>query len=171
MIIFYYFSEKLKNMTTVEYNKCVNKVEGKLFGFILKKTKDSELTKDIIQESFTRLWINKDKVELLKASSWLFTTAYNYMLTTIKRQKFFISGDVNEKGEEDVDNDIGRDKIIISELKKLKQRDRRLIILRDVHGFSYKEIGTKMGLNETQVKVYLFRVRKILKERFKHLNR
>ena len=84
---------KVKNMTTIEYNKCVNKVESKLFGFILKKTKDSELTKDIIQESFIRLWINKDKVELLKASSWLFTTAYNYMLTTIKRQKIFISGD------------------------------------------------------------------------------
>lgn len=158
-------------MTTIEYNKCVNKVEGKLFGYILKKTNDRELTKDVIQESFTRLWINKDNIEVLKASSWLFTTAYNHMVNIIKRQKIFISGDINEKGEEDVDNDIGRNKIIISELKKLKQRDRRLIILRDIHGFTYEEIGTKMGLNETQVKVYLFRVRKILKEKFKYLNR
>ena len=158
-------------MTTIEYNKCVNKVEGKLFGYIQKKTNDIELTKDVIQEAFTRLWINKDNIETLKASSWLFTTAYNHMVNIIKKQKIFISGDINEKGEEDVDNDIGRNKIIISELKKLKQRDRRLIILRDIHGFTYKEIGTKMGLNETQVKVYLFRVRKILKEKFKHLNR
>ena len=158
-------------MTTTEYNKCVNKVEGKLFGYILKKTNDRELTKDVIQEAFTRLWINKDNIEVLKASGWLFTTAYNHMINIIKRQKIFISGSIIEKGEEDVDNDIGRNKIIISELKKLKQRDRRLIILRDIHGFTYEEIGTKMGLNETQVKVYLFRVRKILKEKFKNLNR
>ena len=77
-------------MTTIEYNKCVNKVESKLFGFILKKTKDSELTKDIIQEAFIKLWINKDKVELLNASSWLFTTAYNHMVNIITRQKIFI---------------------------------------------------------------------------------
>ena len=43
--------------------------------YLKKKTNDIELTKDIIQEAFTRLWINKDNFETLKETLKDFTEA------------------------------------------------------------------------------------------------
>jgi RNA polymerase sigma-70 factor (ECF subfamily) len=39
-----------------------------------------------------------------------------------------------------------------------------MILLRDYEGYSYEEIGEIANLNESQVKVYIFRARKFLKD-------
>ena len=180
-------------MTEVEYINSIKLYEDRVFGFILKQTKNKDLSQEIVQEAFLKLWVNKAKVEILKAKSWLFTTAYNHMINMLKVEgKYDRQTTDNPYNSIDIDysgidvsfphrienqrnhntiEDFNRTDIIRAELKKLKIQDRRLIILRDVHGFSYEEIGTKMGLNESQVKVYLFRVRKILKDKFKELSR
>ena len=45
----------------------------------------------------------------------------------------------------------------------LPEIQRSLILLRDYEGYSYEEIGNITGLNESQVKVYIFRGRLALK--------
>lgn len=177
-------------MTDIEYTDSIKLYEHRVYGFIFKQTKNGDLSKEIVQEAFMKLWINKSTVEALKTKSWLFTTAYNHMINMLKKESRYVRR-VSEKPDNDIDyngsshytskieqasnldttNDFDRKEIIQSELKKLPIRDRRLIILRDMHGFSYSEIAERMNLNETQVKVYLFRVRKVLKDKFKSLNR
>ena len=49
-------------------------------------------------------------------------------------------------------------------LTKLDEQSRALVLLKDYEGYSYEEIGQITGLNESQVKVYLHRARKVLKE-------
>jgi RNA polymerase sigma factor (sigma-70 family) len=49
-------------------------------------------------------------------------------------------------------------------LDQLDERSRALVLLKDYEGYSYEEIGKITELNESQVKVYLFRARKALKE-------
>ena len=46
---------------------------------------------------------------------------------------------------------------------------KELLTLRDLEDYSYKEIETITGLSETQVKVYLFRARKAIKEKILQL--
>jgi RNA polymerase sigma-70 factor (ECF subfamily) len=48
-------------------------------------------------------------------------------------------------------------------LNKLPELQRSVIMLRDYEGYAYDEIGEITGLNESQVKVYIFRARKFLK--------
>ncbi|HXP48902.1 MAG TPA: RNA polymerase sigma factor, partial [Bacteroidia bacterium] len=48
-------------------------------------------------------------------------------------------------------------------LNKLPEIQRSVIMLRDYEGYDYNEIGEITGLNESQVKVYIFRARKFLK--------
>ena len=54
--------------------------------------------------------------------------------------------------------------ILENALAKLPEQQRQLILLRDYEGYSYNEIGEITGLNETQVKVYIFRARTVLKD-------
>ena len=48
-------------------------------------------------------------------------------------------------------------------LARLSETQRSLVLLKDYEGYSYEEIGTITGLNESQVKVYLHRARLQLK--------
>jgi RNA polymerase sigma-70 factor (ECF subfamily) len=49
-------------------------------------------------------------------------------------------------------------------LNTLNEIQRSVILLRDYEGYSYEEIGEITGLNESQVKVYIYRARLALKQ-------
>ena len=44
-----------------------------------------------------------------------------------------------------------------------------IILLRDLEGYSYEEIGSILELSDSQVKVYLFRARNKIKKQLKGL--
>jgi len=48
-------------------------------------------------------------------------------------------------------------------LNRLPEVQRSVVLLRDYEGYSYEEIGEITGLNESQVKVYIYRARVFLK--------
>ena len=52
---------------------------------------------------------------------------------------------------------------MVSTLNILNETQRSLVLLKDYEGYSYEEIGAITGLNESQVKVYLYRARIQLK--------
>jgi RNA polymerase sigma-70 factor (ECF subfamily) len=49
-------------------------------------------------------------------------------------------------------------------LEQLPTIQKSVIMLRDYEGYSYEEIEEITGLNESQVKVYIYRARVALKE-------
>ena len=48
-------------------------------------------------------------------------------------------------------------------LEQLPEIQKSVLLLRDYEGYDYAEIGNITGLNESQVKVYIFRARTFLK--------
>ncbi len=54
-------------------------------------------------------------------------------------------------------------------LEVLPHVQRSILLLRDLEGYDYKEIGEILDLTESQVKVYLFRARQKLKDNLKDL--
>lgn len=54
-------------------------------------------------------------------------------------------------------------------LNTLPTIQKSILLLRDSEGYDYKEIGDVLNLNESQVKVYLFRARKKVKNYLKDL--
>jgi len=54
--------------------------------------------------------------------------------------------------------------ILNNGLNELSEIQRNVVLLRDYEGYSYQEIGEMTDLSEQQVKVYIFRARKFLKE-------
>ena len=148
-----------------EYNQAVDKYSDGLYTFLLKMTKNREDAEDILQETFKRLWANRKKVELKKAKSYLFTVAYHLFIDMKRRSKF--TGDADDyvfdnqyylMKQPDIKD------IINIAVDKLPDIQKTVLLLRDYEGYSYKEIAQMTGLNENQVKVYIFRARKKLRE-------
>ncbi len=151
-------------MTREDYNNIVNSEADKVYRFVLANVKDSEIAQDIVQDSFAKLWLNRDDVE--NAKSFLFKTAYNRMIDIVRHEKFSTNCEIVATADEPEYscNNTDLKEILEVALAKLNEQQRQLILLRDYEGYSYAEIAKIASLTETQVKVYIFRARKILKD-------
>ena len=151
-------------MTSKEYNQAVDLYSDNVYRFILKNIRDEERARDIVQDSYEKLWRNADNVNYEKVKSYLFTTAYHTMIDVIrkdKRQTYMEDYQIPEDVHDEQYSDL---KEVLNEaVKRLPDIQRTVILLRDYEGYSYKEIGDVTSLSEAQVKVYIFRARVFLK--------
>ena len=54
-------------MNTREYNDCVKQYSDGIFRFIVKNLRDEFEAENIVQNTFEKLWVRKDKVEMKTA--------------------------------------------------------------------------------------------------------
>jgi RNA polymerase sigma factor (sigma-70 family) len=151
-------------MTTEEYNFSVDQFADGIYRFILKNIKDEEKARDIVQDTFEKLWVKVETVASEKAKSYLFTSAYHTMIDLIRKEKRMVAMDeikTDRYGHTDQYSDLNE--ILHQAINQLPDVQRTVILLRDYEGYSYEEISEITGLNESQVKVYIFRARVFLK--------
>ncbi len=159
-------------MTVSDYDRCVGRYSDNLYRFALKSLRDSEQAKDIVQESFLRLWENRAAVIEGKEKSYLFTVAYRLIVDHVRFGKRYAGGEAllerrrssARDGYDDLSDVIGRC------LDRLPPQQKLLIMLRDYEGYSYREIAGMTSLSEAQVKVYIFRARVALKKSIGDIN-
>lgn len=151
-------------MTINEYNNCVDQHSDGLYRFILKHIRDIDAARDIVQDTFEKMWRKVEQINSEKSKSYLFTTGYHTLIDYTRRSKK--QGNFNEVEE----YKLGHDKqysdlkeILNTALEKLPEIQKTVILLRDYEGYDYAEIGEITNLNESQVKVYIFRARQFLK--------
>jgi RNA polymerase sigma factor (sigma-70 family) len=151
-------------MTVSEYNTSVDRFSDNLFRFLLKNIRDEEKAKDLVQDTYEKLWLKVEEVNFEKVKSYLFTTGYRTMIDLIRREKK--KGDYNEAVENTLshsDQYSDLSEILHNALETLPEIQKNVILLRDYEGYSYQEIGEITELNESQVKVYIYRARVALK--------
>lgn len=157
-------------MTRKEYNKAVQDYSDKLFGYCLKFLRNNEDANDAVQEAFEKLWKNRKKVDFEKVKSWLFTTAHNGMVNWVtKNNRMRPAEEKDFDKKQYVESQYENAELIEKLLVTLPPVQKSVILLRDLEGYSYDEIGQMLDLNASQVKVYLFRARKKIKKQLKEL--
>ncbi len=158
-------------INTEGYNEAVKKYYSNLYRYLTKFIWDKHIVKDLIQDCYLKLWQHKDRVDSLKIKSWLFTTAHNAMIDYVNKNKRSMV--VTQAIFEDIPTQPQTKElkeIIDKTLDLLPELQRSILLLRDLEGYEYKEIGEMLALSESQVKVYLFRARKKIKDKLKDLS-
>jgi len=151
-------------MTTEEYNKTVDLYSDSVYRFILKNIRHKEKARDIVQDSFEKLWLNVAKVEFQKSRSYLFTVAYRRMIDVIRKEKQMTSYEGSHENHKiSFQNSPDLEEILEKAISLLPEDQRSVVMLRDYEGYSYSEIEEITGLSEAQVKVYIYRARLFLK--------
>ena len=152
-------------MTVKEYNQSVELYADRVYRFIVKNMKNGDDAQDVVQNAFEIMWKNHEEVSFEKSRSYLFTVAYHNMIDQFRKRK----------GDSDISDEqlqmqgssyqfTGAREAIELGLRKLPEIQKTVVMLRDYEGYTYEEIGGITGLNEAQVKVYIFRARTTLKD-------
>ena len=137
-----------------ELFECLYGKYSGLVGFVASiYVKDEDTIKDVINECFFRLFLNKNKVKNIKA--FLTTTAKNLCIDELKRQSKFVPvGDFIEAFE------MPRESYNEKTIKMLdyleKNFDKKELVLLDLHlikGFTFKEIAIMENIKQSAVRV------------------
>jgi RNA polymerase sigma factor (sigma-70 family) len=135
-----------------------------VYRFILKQIRDKDAARDIVQDSFEKMWRKVESIEGSKAKTYLFTTAYHTLVDYTRknsRKAAFSEVDHNNHSHTEQYSDL---KVILDRgLEQLPEIQKSVLLLRDYEGYDYAQIGEITGLNESQVKVYIYRARTFLK--------
>ena len=151
-------------MTVAEYNQCVDSYSDSLYRFILKHIKDEDVAKDIVQDTYEKVWRKVNDIESTNAKSYMFTAAHHTLVDYTRKAKK--QGDFTESIEESLKHEKHYSDIktvLNMALDKLPDIQKSVVLLRDYEGYDYAEIGKITNLTESQVKVYIFRARAALK--------
>lgn len=151
-------------MTVAEYNLCVEDYADSIFRFVKKNLRDEHRAEDIIQDTFAKMWEKHESVNYAKAKSYLYTTAYHTMLDIIKKNKRLSIEEEIETTSQTFNQYSDISEVLHKAIQRLPSSQRSSLMLRDYEGYSYKEIEEITGLKQSQVKVYIYRARKYLKE-------
>ena len=137
------------------------------------KTKNSEDAKDLVSETITVAYKNFSKIKNKKAFlHFLFSTAHYIFLNQIRRNKF--KGTYSEELELSIEDstplpDVQTESsLLYKTLNQLDDETKEIIILKEINGFSVKEVAEMKKLSESNVKIKLHRgrikLRKLLTE-------
>lgn len=142
----------------------MNQWADALFRFACKCTGHEEDARDVVQNSFEVLWQKKQDVVAEKGKAFLFQVAYRQAVDTYrKKARISYKEELPERGLYHQGNpDLKR--VLERALAQLDEKARALVLLKDYEGYSYEEIGRITDLSDSQVKVYLHRARKVLKD-------
>ena len=157
-------------MNANEFNKAVDQYADNIFRFVVKHTRNKMLADDVVQETFAKVWEKHEEVSAEKVKSYLFTTAYHCLINTMKKRSRSgsIEG-IDRAGHSENPHLFDIQKVLHEALERLPEVQKTVVLLRDYEGYHYDEIASITGLNESQVKVYIFRARQALKTYLKDL--
>jgi RNA polymerase sigma-70 factor, ECF subfamily len=143
-------------------------------GGILKRREDME---DIAQQVFVKAYFSLKRFDQRAAfSTWLYKITVNECWDLLRKKKvrpLVYESDLSEeqakqvitsaekgKDEPDVSDRLAARQRVERLLQGLDERDRLMLILKEVEGFSIEEIAEVLDLNANTVKVRLFRARR-----------
>jgi RNA polymerase sigma-70 factor (ECF subfamily) len=143
-------------------------------GGILRKREDVE---DIAQQAFVKAYFSLKRFDQRAAfSTWLYKITVNECWDMLRKKKvrpLVYESDLSEEQARqvvvseqkvnpapDVSERLESRERVDQLLGVLDERDRMMLVLKEVEGFSIEEIAEILGLNANTVKVRLFRARR-----------
>jgi RNA polymerase sigma-70 factor (ECF subfamily) len=171
--------EGLKSGSHRDFDKLYAVYADLLYGFVLNLTKSSALAKDILQETFLRVWQTREQLSTeMSFKSYLYSIARNLIIDTLRHQmrsvafEEYIANDAYRNYTENtVERDIGFDEFkneLEQAKEKLSDRQRRIFELSREKGLSISVIAGQLGLTEKTVKNQLTLIMKILRTELSH---
>jgi len=154
-------------------------VKNKLFRFALRFLGNEDEAKDVVQEVLIKVWNGRDQMdEVQNWEAWCMRITKNLSLDRIRslnrRQTQPIESGLEVRQHDLTPHETTEQKESMQSINDLiatlPEKQRQIIHLRDIEGYSYTEICEILELDMNQVKVNLFRARTAVREKLIKIN-
>jgi RNA polymerase sigma-70 factor (ECF subfamily) len=151
-----------------QYRQWVDQYQDEAWSLARYLLKDETEAEDVTQEAFASLWQHRESMDPQRVKYWLMRVLRNECFDRLRRRKPETEFDEERKPAEGGPMTAVQQEQLSGWLSRaidaLGEPFRSLVILRDLQQHSYEEVGESTGLSPSQVKVYLHRARKLLRE-------
>ena len=145
-----------------------------LFSFFYRKTKQPQLSEDLVQSVFERMLKYRTTYSGSGAfTTWMFSIARNAHIDHFRKEKRRKEDEILDEerivsetpsGYAEMD-ERNRKKLLLEQaLDQLDEEKKEVVILSRYEGLRYQEIAEIQGVSESAVKVRMFRAMKELKD-------
>jgi len=156
------------------FEELVASNEKRIYNLCYRMMKNDQDAQDMAQEALIKAWKNLRNFNLKSAfSTWLYRIAVNTCLDELRKRKNSAQSieELKEKGhliEDEKSGSFSENSDLKQELSramdKLDPNEKIIIVLKDVQGYSYEEIGEILNCPVGTVRSRLSRSRKKLAE-------
>jgi RNA polymerase sigma factor (sigma-70 family) len=161
------------------FEKLINDHQRLVNHIVYRMVPDADDREDICQDIFMKVYQNLSAFRHgSKLSTWIARIAYNRCLDYVGKRKIAVSLDPLDGPAQNISDpaslpdrnleSAAAADLLQQEIKMLPVHFRTIITLYHLEEMSYADIGEVMTLPEGTVKSYLFRARRLLKERLLH---
>jgi len=154
------------------FEELVSSNEKRIYNLCFRMMRNEQDAQDMAQEALIKAWKSLRNFHLKSAfSTWLYKIAVNTCLDELRKRKNNTQSieDLSEKGVEMQDekslgfaDDSALKSGLEQALDKLKTNEKLIIVLKDVHGYSYEEISLILSCPVGTVRSRLSRSRRKL---------
>ena len=146
----------------------------RLYRLALSITLDTADAEDIVQDTMLKAWERREQwPQIRNIESWLTQICKNLALDHKKRRSRIvplttINHPLGPSGRFTLEESsiINHQSTVINLISQLPPPQDDIVRLRDIEGYSYREIAEQLTLSEDQVRVYLHRARTRLREQY-----
>ena len=134
-----------------------------LSSFIFSLTKSSDLTAEIVQDVFLKIWLNRENLSNIDHfKAYLFTVSRNYALNELRNlmrqyiqfqkwEKHYLE-ELVENNEETKFHDLA---LVDEAIDKLTERQRQIYLLQRHQKLTYQQIADRLNISKETVKTHL----------------
>jgi RNA polymerase sigma-70 factor, ECF subfamily len=158
------------------FEELIRRHQQRVFGLVNGILRRREDVEDVVQQVFLKVFISIKRFDLRAAfSTWLYKITVNECWDYLRKKKvrpLVYETDLSEEQVSRLDGVVSAERppesparraetkdLLDQLLDELPERDRELLVLKEVEGFSVQELAEMLDLNVNTVKVRLFRVR------------
>jgi RNA polymerase sigma factor (sigma-70 family) len=159
----------------VEY--AMEKYEKPLLQYAYNIVKNRECAREIVQETFLKLFKQEQTKVSDYLSKWLFTVCRNRGLKTLVKERRYIPMEEVELCEKQAEHSIDVDfnlsdfgSLLLKHINRLPKKQLAVITARYWNNLSYRQIGEQLGLTSNNVGFILSTVIKKLRKSLKAEN-
>lgn len=162
-------------MRIEDFNIIVSNLKDKMYRLAFRIVRNHEEARDIVQDALIKIWNKRELLEGVdNKDAYCMTITRNVGIDKIRSKKIETS-DISERFDlqSSAANPeriaVAKDeyKVMRAFIDSLPENYKEVLQLREIEGYSYKEISEITGFNLEKVKVYLHRARMRIKQHFK----
>jgi RNA polymerase sigma-70 factor (family 1) len=139
-----------------------NRYWKRIYTMALTYTKSPEAAQDIVQDVFLKIWIKKENLlQVREFKPFLFVTARNLIISSLRNQVFYVTLDPEEGIEEDTllpEKQLSYKEsldLLHKAIELLPPQQQRAYQLSRNEGMRYEDIAQEMGISPLTVRTHI----------------